>query len=433
MEKILEQAKKVSEEAEVYMVSSEETPVQFETNRLKHIQNKQSTAVALRIIRQGKIGYATATNLNDRQNLVKMAKETAEFGMEAKFVLPSLISYPKIEVFDPKVESVPIEGMAKLGEGLITKLRSHTSELICHASVAKGTVTVRIINSHGGQATYKQSYFSLSVWANLIRGTDMLFVGDDQSSCHPITESDTVADEVLRQLEQAKVRASVPSKSLPVVFTPHGVASALVTPLMSAFNGKIILQGASPIGTKLGQSVFDEKLSLWDDPTIAYRPTSRPCDDEGVPSQRTPLIEQGVVKNFLYDLQTAALANTKSTGNGNRGGGRLPAPSPTAFVIAPGKTTFEEMVNDIKEGLVVEELMGAEQGNILGGDFSGNILLGYKVENGKIKGRVKDTMVSGNVYQLLKNITAIGSDARWVSGFINTPSLYFSSVSMASK
>lgn len=433
MEKILDQAKKIAEEAEVYMVSSEETPVQFETNRLKHIQSKQSTAVTLRIIRQGKIGYATATNLNDRQNLVKMAVETAQFGTEAKFDLSSLSSYPKVEVFDPKVEPVPIEDMARLGEKLIAKLRNNTSELICHSGVAKGTVSVRIINSRGGQATYRQSFFSLNVWANLIRGTDMLFVGEEQSSCHPITESDTVADEVLQQLERAKISASVPSKSLPVVFTPHGVASALVAPLMSAFNGKIVLQGASPIGNKLGQTVFDEKLSLWDDPTIAYRPTSRPCDDEGIPSQRTPLIEQGIVKNFLYDLQTSALANTKSTGNGNRGGGRLPTPSPTAFVIAPGKTTFDEMVGNIKEGLVVEELMGAEQGNILGGDFSGNILLGYKVENGKIKGRVKDAMVSGNVYQLLKDITAIGSDARWVGGFLNTPSLYFSSVSVASK
>jgi PmbA protein len=91
------------------------------------------------------------------------------------------------------------------------------------------------------------------------------------------------------------------------------------------------------------------------------------------------------------------------------------------------------MVGDIKEGLVIEELMGAEQGNILGGDFSGNVLLGYKIENGKIVGRVKDTMVSGNIYSLLKEITALGSDARWVGGFVNTPSLYFPRVSVASK
>ncbi len=432
MEEILAQAKKAAEEAEVFIVSSEETPIQFETNRLKHIQNKQSTSVALRIVRQGKIGYATATEL-DNQNLVNMAVETAQFGMTAKFELPSLTPYPQVEVFDPGVESVSTEVMAKLGEELITKIRGHTPELLCEAAVTKGVISVRIMNSRGGQANYKQSIFSLGIEGQLIRDTDMLFVGESQSSCHPILEPDIVTEAVLQQLELAKNQATAPTKSLPVVFTPNGVASALVMPLIAAFNGKTVLEGASPIGNKLGQPVFDEMLCLCDDPTIAYRPASRPCDDEGIPSQRTPLIEQGVVTSFLYDLQTAALANTQSTGNGRRGRGGLPAPSPSAFIITPGKATFDEMVKDIEEGLVVEQLMGASQGNILGGDFSGNVLLGYKVESGKIVGRVKDTMVSGNIYQLLKQITAIGSEAKWVGSFLNTPPLYFPSVSVASK
>ncbi len=431
MESILARAKKVAEEAEVFTVSSEETPVQFEANRLKHVQSKQSTSVALRIIRQGKIGYAAATEL-DSQNLVNMAVETAQFGMTAKFELPSLTSYPQVEVFDPDVESVSTQEMAKLGEELIATIRSHTPDLVCEAAVSKAVISVRIINSRGGQADYRQSIFSLAIEGQLIRDTDMLFVGESQSSCHPLLESNTVAEVVLEQLERAKSQASVPTKSLPVIFTPDGVASALIAPLMAAFNGKTVLEGASPVGNKLGQLVFDEKLWLWDDPTIAYRPGSRPCDDEGVPSQRTPLIEQGVVASFLYDLQTAALADTKSTGNGRRGQGG-PTPSPSAFIIAPGKATFDQMVADIKEGLVVEQLMGASQGNILGGDFSGNVLLGYKVENGKIVGRVKDVMVSGNIYQLLKQVAAIGSEAKWVGGFLNTPPLYLPSVSVASK
>ncbi len=433
MENILAQAKKVAEEAEVFMVSSEETPVQFEANRLKHIQSKQSTNVVLRIVRQGKIGYATTTELGDSQNLVNSAVETARFGMTAKFELPSLTSYPKVDVFDPDVESVPIEEMVKLGEELITTIRGHTSDIVCEAGVTKSIISIRIINSRGGQANYKGSIFSLGIEGQLIRDTDMLFVGESQSFCHPLLEPDTVTEVVLRQLELAKNRATIPTKPLPVVFTPNGVASALIPPLMVAFNGKTVLEGASPIGNRLGQRVFDEKLWLWDDPTIAYRPSSRPCDDEGIPSQRTPLIEQGAVANFLYDLQTAALAHTRSTGNGSRNGGGLPAPAPSAFIIAPGDTTFDEMVSDIKEGLVIEYLMGAAQGNILGGDFSGNVLLGYKVESGKIVGRVKDTMVSGNIYQLLKQITAIGSEPKWVGSFLQTPHLYCPSLSVASR
>ncbi len=435
MEEILAQAKKVAEEAEVFVVSSEETPVQFEANHLKHIQSKQSTNVALRIIKQGRIGYATATELEDSQNLVNAAVETAQFGMEAEFEFPLPSSYPQVEIFDPSVESVSTEEMTKLGEEMITRLRGHTPELLCEAGVSKGVVTTRLINSRGGQASYQQSIFSLGIEGQLTRGTDMLFVFESQSSCHPLLETGTVTEVVLQQLEFAKNQATAPTGLLPVIFTPHGVASALVFLLMAGFNGKMVLEGASPIGNKLGQMVFDEKLSLRDDSTLAYRPTSCPCDDEGIPSRSTPLIEKGVVSNFLYDLQTAALAKTRSTGSGRRSRGGLPEPSPSAFIVAPVNNTFDEMVADIKEGLVVEQLMGASQGNVLGGDFSGNVLLGYKVESGKIVGRVKDTMVSGNVYQLLKEIAAIGSDARWAGGFfnLNTPSLYLPRVSVASK
>ncbi len=433
MESILTQAKKVAEEAEVFMVSSEETPVQFEANRLKHIQSKQGSSLALRVVRHGKIGYSATTELGDSQRLVNNAVETAQFGMPAKFAFPSPESYPQVEVFDPNVESVSIEEMIKLGEELITTVRGHTPEVVCEAAVTKGIASVRIINSRGGQADYRISTFSLGIEGSLIRDTDMLFVGESETSCHPILGSKAVAETVIQQLELAKNRASVPSQPLPVIFTPQGVASALVPSLMTAFNGKTVLEGASPLGNRLGQPVFDQKLWLWDDSTIAYRPQSRPCDDEGVPSQCTPLIEQGTIANFLYDLQTAALAHTRSTGNGSRGRGRLPAPSPSAFIIAPGKTTFDEMVNNIKEGLIIERLMGAEQGNILGGDFSGNVLLGYKVKSGKIVGRVKDTMVSGNIYQVLKQIEAIGSDAKWVGSFLQTPHLYCPSLSVASK
>jgi len=432
VEDILAQAKKVAEEAEVFMVSSEETPVQFEANRLKRIQGKQNTGVALRIIKEGRIGYASTTDPTDTTRLVANATETAQFGVKARFELPQKARYPKIDIFDPDTESIRVEKMIELGEELIALVTRHTPDIICEAMVAKDIITLRLLNSGGGEASYKKSIFSLSMWGSLIRGTDMLFVGESQSSCHPLTKPREIADVVIKQLELAKNRASVPSGKLPVILTPRGVASAIIPSLMVAFNGKIVLEGASPIGNKLGKNVFDPRLSLWDDPTIAYRPNSRPCDDEGVPSQRTPLIEEGKVANFLYDLQTAALAHTRSTGNGNRNGG-LPTPSPTTLVIAPGKTSLDEMLSDIKEGLIIEQLMGAEQGNILGGDFSGNVLLGYKVERGKIVGRVKDTMVSGNIYQVLKEVAAIGSKPEWVGGFVHTPPIYCPSLSVASK
>jgi PmbA protein len=432
VESILAMAQKAAEEAEVYQVSSEETQVRFEANRLKQLQTNQSTSTALRVIKDGRIGYATASGKIDRRTLVKNAVETAALGPGAKFRLPGRTIYPKIDIFDPSVASVPIKDIVSLGEAIIATITAHTPGIICEGGASRGTVSLRIINSRGGQAQYRKSFFSLGMEGTLIEGTDMLFVGESDSSCRPITDPKVITDAVLRQLDLAKHRAKAPARELPVIFTPDGV-TALVMPLMSAFNGKTVLEGASPIGDKIGQPFFDKKFNLTDDPMIAYRPGSRPCDDEAVPSQPTPLVANGVVKGFLYDLQTAALAGTASTGHGSRGRGGLPAPSPSAFVITPGDTTFDDMVQDIKEGLVIEQLMGAEQGNLLGGDFSGNVLLGYKVENGKIVGRVKDTMVAGNVYKILKDIAAIGSEAKWVGGFLNTPPVYCKGLSVSSK
>jgi PmbA protein len=432
MDKILALAQKQAEAAEVFEISSEETRAHFEANRLKQLQTNQSTTIALRIIRKGRIGYATATGAASARELVASAVETAAFGTEARFDFPETHDYPRVGTFDSKVSSVPIKDMVQLGEAMISAVVTHRSGILCDASVGRGVVSVRLLNSSGVQASYRKSFFSLGIEGTLIEGTDMLFVGDSDSSCRPLFDTKKITGVVLRQLDLAKDRANAPTRLLPVIFTPDGV-TALITPLMSAFNGKTVLEGASPLGDKVGKLVFDKSFSLRDDPTVVYRPTSRPCDDEGVPSRRTPLVSRGIVKGFLYDLQTAGLAGKKSTGNGSRGRGSLPSPSPSAFVISPGRTTFDDMVADIKEGLVVEYLMGAEQGNILGGDFSGNVLLGYKIENGKIVGRVKDTMVSGNVYKILKDIPAIGSESKWVGGFFHTPPIYCKELSVSSK
>jgi PmbA protein len=431
VEEILAKASKAADQAEVFTFTSEEIPVQFEANRLKHIQSKQSTSVSLRIIKDGRVGYSSSNDPDDADSLVEMAVETSRFGTRARFDFPGLTEFPKVQSYDPAAREVSLEKMVGLGQAMIDKLRAHTPAVNCEASIDKTVLAVRAMNSRGGEANYKSSSFTINIEGTLIRDTDMLFVGDGISSCRPILDSAELTDRVIRQLELARETAQSGRRPLPVIFTPYGVASALTSPLMAAFNGKLVLEGASPLADKTGQTLFDQKFSLADDPTIDYRPHSRPCDDECVASRRIPLIEQGTVRNFFYDLQTAGMAGTESTGSGNRGRGGLPSPSPSAFVIDGGDVSFEEMVSDMKAGIIIEQLMGADQANILGGDFSGNVLLGYKVEVGEIVGRVKNVMVSGNVYQLLGNITAVGNDSRWVGGFLNTPSLYFPSLSVA--
>src|SRR5512136_593083 len=432
LEEILSKAKKSAEQAEVFFGAVDDTPVIFEANRLKQLQTNEGMMVALRLVKNGRIGFSTATTLDDIDSLVNRALEVSQFGAMAKFELPDRQPFSQVAMYDPKVESFEVERMVDLGQALIAKVIEHTPDLLCDASVGKGLASVVLMNSKGGEAEFQKTFFVLGLEGNLIKDTDMLFVGDGESSCEAITDISTVASSVVRQLEFAKTQAAVSSGSLPVIFTSHGVVSALIAPLTVAFNGRIVLQKVSPLVGKTGQRVFSELLSLRDDATLDFRPRSRPCDDEGMASRNLYLVKHGVVGGFLYDLQTAGMAGVQSTGSGDRVGASLPAPSTSNLVVEAGGVSLAEMVKGVREGLLVEQLMGASQTNVLGGDFSGNVLLGYKIEKGEVVGRVKDTVVSGNVYQALNQIEAVGSEARWV-GSVFTPPIMCAGLAVGSK
>jgi PmbA protein len=432
MEKILEIARRYADRAEVCRVTSVRTPIQFEANRLKQIQTKESVSLALRLVKDGKMGFAQASGDIPAADLVNMAVETSEFGYPVNYDFPALGPFEQVAVYDPQVERIGIDSMIGLGQAVIDAVCANTPGILCEGSISRGTSTFEIALSGGGRASCSRTNFSISMDGMLVRDGDILYVGDIRSSCRPITDPEPVAGEIIRQLDLARNNASISSGALPVIFTPFGVAGTLLAPLISAFNGKTVLDGASPIRDKKGSVIFDSRLCLFDDPTIPYQPGSTPFDDEGMPAKRNALIDRGEVVQFYYDLHTAALAGAASTGNAGRNGG-MPAPSVHALVIERGKTSQADMIKDMKEGLIIEQMMGAEQGNILNGDFSGNVLLGYKVEKGEITGRVKDTMVSGNVYRLLKEILAIGKDGRWIAGYVNTPSIYCPSISVAAK
>ncbi|MBI2858725.1 MAG: TldD/PmbA family protein, partial [Chloroflexi bacterium] len=207
----------------------------------------------------------------------------------------------------------------------------------------------------------------------------------------------------------------------------------LVGPLSIGFNGKTVFEGTSPLKGKLGQRLFDSKLDLADDPLESFLPESRPCDDEGLPSRRNTLVNQGRVAGFLYDLQTGGMAGVPSTARANRGRGPMPGPGITCLVFGNGDMGFDDMVSNIGEGLVVDHLMGAEQGNVLGGDFSGNVLLGYVVDRGRIAGRAKNVMVSGNVYQALQHIVTLSKETKLVYGAVRAPYVWLEGLAVAAK
>ncbi len=184
---------------------------------------------------------------------------------------------------------------------------------------------------------------------------------------------------------------------------------------------------------RLGQQLFDTKLTVMDDATLDGRLASAPYDDEGLPHRCNTLVEGGVLRGFLYDLKTAAQAGAESTGNGMRELFRPPSISPTNLVISSGERSLQEIISDIDEGLLVEDVLALGLGNILSGAFSNPLALAFKIEKGEIVGRVKDVSIAGNIYDLLRNIAAISSEQAWAYNTFCAPYLLLPAMKVVSK
>ena len=433
LEELLAQAKKQADQAEVFQVTSRSTPISFEANRLKSVDARESSGVALRIIKDGRIGFSSTTDMADMDGLVARAVEMLPFGAKASMEFPLASEYASVPIFDQATADMQAEGMVEIGAKLINRMHADWPDVVWDARVSQSVSTIKLLNSRGCVAEELKSTMSLGTEGTLVRDTDMLFVWEGRDTCRPTLDTAEIVASIERKLHWAERVATAPTGQIPVIFTPEAVAELLLGPLLAGFNGRNIVQGSSPLIEKLGALMVDPRLTVWDDPTVPYIPGSRAFDDEGVPANRFPLIQQGVIANFVYDLQTAGQAGAVSTGSAHRGLGSQPGPGTSVIVIDPGDTTFADMIAGHQKALVVESFLGAGQGNILGGDFSANVLLGYAVENGEVVGRVKDTMVAGNVYTILKELDALGSEPEWVEGSLHTPALSCTGVSVSSK
>jgi len=203
-----------------------------------------------------------------------------------------------------------------------------------------------------------------------------------------------------------------------VLFSPEALWT-LEWRLTEAISGKNLIEHLSPIENKINEKIFDDKITIYDDPHARGYFWSRPFDDEGVPTRRLPIIDKGILKNFIFDLRTASEYGTESTGNGYKGRWSSEAiskpvlPYPCHLVWEQGSLSVKEQIKSIDEGLICEDLLGAHSGNIVAGQFSMNVGTGFYVKDGKIIGRAIDTMISGNIYDIFKNIHSISKERNY--------------------
>ncbi len=221
-------------------------------------------------------------------------------------------------------------------------------------------------------------------------------------------------------MKQASVVAQAKVEAMPMIFTKKALGN-LFMPIAVALNGKNVHKGSSALRGKIGEQVLDERLTVIDDPAIDFAPASCPIDGEGTPTRTQPIFEDGVLRTYLADLQTAGLLGIAPTGHGFRTYSSRPGPSDTNTVLSAGETSYADMVGGLKRGLIVDETLGSGQSNVLAGEFSVNVALGFLVEDGRIVGRVKDCMVAGNVYDILKKVEAIGSEREWYGSSYTPP------------
>jgi PmbA protein len=398
----MEKAGGKAQGAQATLLRRETSDVSFDNDRLKSAASEQRTQIDLKIIVDGKVGTSSTTDLNDVEGVVSRALEAADFGSPVHFELPDAQSLQDVQVFDATLLPLQKPEMIHMGQQMMDMIKSYNPEILAGAVVNKVIYKFEYANSKGAAYTTEQTDFNVGAGGQLVRGTDILFASHGVGQKKREVDTEEIAAQAIEYFRMAEKLVPIQSAEMPVIFTPGGLAALLLS-LGLAVDGKNVYLGASPLRDKLGQQVADPRLTIIDDPFVAFGPNTSAFDDEGIPRKVTPIIENGILKNFIFDQDTAGRMKTHPTGHGS-------SRRPTNLMISPGDTPYAEMIRNTKEGLLVHEFLG------LGREFSVNVFLGYKIEDGEIKGRVKDVMLAGNAFEALKHITAISQERMWMSG-----------------
>jgi PmbA protein len=439
---LLEDLAKRAHGAEIHEVRSFQMPVRFLAGMLASVRAVETAGRALRVIKDGRLGFSTTTDLADRMTVVQNALESAQFGDRVSFDFPVHQQAQTVGCFDVGVDQLDEARLIALGEEIVDTVRDYDPELLVDVTLTKEVEEVRLLNTSGLELCDQRTLFSIEAKATRTREGEILIVRDEASSRRVRDVNGlALAENIVDRLRRAEVTAEVESKAMTVVLDSIG-SFALLLPLIFGLDGRQVYLGASPLGDKVGQGVLDSRITLVDDARLGFAPRSAPWDDEGVSTTKKPLIERGVLRQFLYDLKTAAQAGALSTGNGFKSGGlfggggfrQQPGVSAASWLIPPGSRSPEQILEDLGEALLVEQVIGLGQGNIMAGEFSVNVSLGFLVRKGEIVGRVKNTMIAGNAYDLLRDqLIALGDRSEWVAGMLRTPAIAVDGVGVVSK
>lgn len=428
-------------EYEAYYVSGE----QFHVNILEGEVDKYSvntySGLSFRVKQGKQISYVSTTALDPQEIPVLISTIKDNFKVlqstDEQFIYSGQGEYPQVATYNPELSRVSIQDKIALAKQLEKEALAFDERIVRvrSAVVSSGEGMVYMQNSNGISLTKKDNYIFSYVMPIAQQGDEMnsavaYICTRNFDDINPAALAKRSCEEAISLLS-AK---SVDTGKYKTIIRSDAMCELLDT-FWTVFSADEVQKGVSLFAGKVGQTVASPNLTIIDDPLLASALGAYPFDDEGYPASTKTLIDKGELKGYLHNLKTAAKANTTSTGNGSKASySSAISIAPSNLYIQPGPLSFDDLLAKMENGIVITELNGLHSGaNSATGDFSLDAK-GYLVENGKIVRGVNQVTVSGNYYQLLKDVEDMGSDLMWgfpSNGVCGSPSILIKSLDFA--
>jgi len=413
------------EQIEAFVARGGETEIRVYEGDVEHFVSAQSEGVGIRVVREGRTGFAYAGTLDESAvaEVLAEARDNVRFGTVDEFaglaepdgvpVTDQALWNDDLAVF-PTDEKIDLaKKLEKLATGADPRVR------VDEADYADAWAEAAVATTTGVRQSGRENgcYVSVSTLADEGEGDDAetqtgfgFSVGRSPSEFDLDRAANEAADRATRLLGATKPE----SRRLTIVLDPMVTAQFLGV-ISSTLNGESVVKGRSLFRDRLGEEVAAPIVTLVDDPTNAKAYTATDVDGEGLAARRNVLIEDGVLQRFVHNSYSARRAGTVSTGNAVRGGfAGTPGVGCLALSLAPGSRSQEEIVADIDDGLLVQSMQGLHSGvNPVSGDFSTGAA-GLLIEGGRIGAPVREFTIASTLQRMLLDIVEVGADIEWL-------------------
>ena len=422
---LAEALKEGADFAELFIEQKESTAISCEDGNIEKIVTGIDYGIGIRVIAEGSTSYVHSNDVSV-QNAVEMAKLAGKIAQEAKDgvhvqefhgtespTLTEVQQHPAQISFDRKIELIRTADQAARGyDTAITQVSIGYSDIVQH---------VQIANSEGACIEEDRVHVRFAC-SSIARQGDLIQTGYASAggTCGFELFDETSAESLgIESAERAVLLLSAepcPTGIMPVVLSSEAGGTMVHEACGHGLEGDLVYKGLSAYVGKIGEKVASEKVTVIDDATLAGIYGSYGYDDEGTPAQKTVLIENGVLKQYMSDLQTAKQLGIAPTGNGRRESYReKPVTRMSNTYIAPGTDSVEDIIASVEYGLFVKH-MGGGQVNTLNGDYVFDVSEGYLIENGKITKPVRGATLAGNGPESLRNVEMVGNDLGFAIG-----------------